>query len=358
MPAEAKRFSRVDRSWIRSQKQSFEMKSVIQCCLGSSVQENTKRLLLKDIQKEIEICSKSLNGYLEKKRRIFPRYFFLSNTSLLTLLSQSSSGINSVKPFLSSLFNAVSDLKLEEVKELREVSDTDLLENSSSPTLFKATTLLSQKEKSNLLNTPVEMEISEVYSSDGEVMALHKRVSLEKGAEVWMPKLKDSIAETLKRLLGSALQELNNNCSIEDLVVKYPSQLCLIGCIFVWTREAEAAIAEVKNERRAICVGSKKFSQHSARLIGLLIKGKWPGTEGNISPIQRIRLESVITFCNYLRDVYDSLIIRKIKDANDFEWQKCFRVYMSNDNGQQVIHFLNELDLTLRVLCSDEYKPK
>jgi dynein heavy chain len=34
MPNEAKRFSRVDKSWIRSQKQSFDMKSVLQCCLG------------------------------------------------------------------------------------------------------------------------------------------------------------------------------------------------------------------------------------------------------------------------------------------------------------------------------------
>ncbi|RNA30025.1 dynein gamma flagellar outer arm, partial [Brachionus plicatilis] len=115
MPAEAKRFLRVDKSWIRSQKQSYDMKSVLQCCLGSSVQENTKRVLLKDIQKELEICFKSLNAYLDKKRRLFPRYYFLSNPSLLALLNHfsNSGNISEVKSYFSSLFSALRDLKLD-----------------------------------------------------------------------------------------------------------------------------------------------------------------------------------------------------------------------------------------------------
>ncbi len=243
MPAEAKRFSRVDRSWVRSQKQTFEMKSVIQCCLGSSVQENTKRLLLKDIQKEIEICSKSLNAYLDKKRRTFPRYFFLSNSALLTLLRQgANNGITAAKPFLSSLFNAVGDLRLEQVKSLNDISAADIFEKSASPGLFKASTHISQKEKSSLNHAVIEYEIADVVSGDGESLTLLKRVSLEKGAEAWLPKLKEAIGETLKRHLTNALNDLNGGGSIEELVVRYPTQLCLIGCIFVWTKEAETAI--------------------------------------------------------------------------------------------------------------------
>ena len=114
MPTEAKRFSRIDKTWTRSQKQSFDMKSVIQCCLGSSVQENTKRALLKDIQKEFEICFRSLNVYLEKKRRSFPRYYFLSNSALITLLNFNSStdNLNDVKSYFSSIFASVFDIKV------------------------------------------------------------------------------------------------------------------------------------------------------------------------------------------------------------------------------------------------------
>ena len=155
MPAEAKRFSRVDRSWIRSQKQSFEMKSVIQCCLGSSVQENTKRLLLKDIQRELEICFKSLKSFLDKKRRLFPRYYFLSSTALTTLLSQTAGGIGTVRPFLSSLFCAVADLKLEELKDLASGSNLSFVDSKSadSPTMSKnnAQVATSKREQGELL---------------------------------------------------------------------------------------------------------------------------------------------------------------------------------------------------------------
>jgi len=50
--------------------------------------------------------------------------------------------------------------------------------------------------------------------------------------------------------------------------------------------------------------------------------------------VQRQRLEAAVTFCSYLRDLYDSLATRKIRDTSDFEWQKCFRVYTSNECGQ------------------------
>ena len=294
MPAEAKRFSRVDKSWIRSQKQSFEMKSVIQCCLGSSVQENTKRILLKDIQKELEICFKSLNAFLDKKRRAFPRYYFLSNSALLTLLSQNvtASNLSLIRPYLSSLFSAIADLKLEEAKDLKSTSSVSLLERSHSPTYFKNMHPLPQREKTIL----ADWEISEVHSADGEILTLLKRIGLDKGTETWVPRLKDSIAESLKRFLINSLADISSNGgSIEELAIKYPTQICLVGCVCFWTKEAELSILDIKNERKAISIASKKFSQHSARLLNLLTKTKWPNTEKPILPIHRIRIEAMIT---------------------------------------------------------------
>ncbi len=123
-----------------------------------------------------------------------------------------------------------------------DISAVDIFEKSASPGLFKASTHISQKEKSSLNHAVIEYEIADVVSGDGESLTLLKRVSLEKGAEAWLPKLKEAIGETLKRHLTNALNDLNGGGSIEELVVRYPTQLCLIGCIFVWTKEAETAI--------------------------------------------------------------------------------------------------------------------
>lgn len=204
MPAEAKRFSRVDKSWIKSQKQSYDMKSVIQCCLGSSVQENTKKILLKDIQKELEICNKSLNLYLEKKRKSFPRYYFLSNNALLTLLSHgfSADSVGELKPFLSTLFNSVSDFRLDDAKEKEE---KDLLQrsfvSSGSERRRKSSVVMPglastspsfilSRHNTKDIKISSDSEITEVLSGDGEFLTLLRRISIDKSCEIWLPRLK------------------------------------------------------------------------------------------------------------------------------------------------------------------------
>ena len=41
---------------------------------------------------------------------------------------------------------------------------------------------------------------------------------------------------------------------------------------------------------------------------------------------------------SYLRDTFDALASKKLKDLNDFEWQKCFRVYLQDEHGLFVPH--------------------
>ena len=37
----------------------------------------------------IELCEKSLSDYLEQKKKMFPRFYFVSNQALLDILSNS-----------------------------------------------------------------------------------------------------------------------------------------------------------------------------------------------------------------------------------------------------------------------------
>ena len=96
----------------------LEFSSVVQ--FGGKARFEVKvRILLKDVQKELEICFKSLNIYLDKKRHSFPRYYLLSNSSLLTLLSytnnmSSEAFVNTMMPLVSTLFNDINELNLGE----------------------------------------------------------------------------------------------------------------------------------------------------------------------------------------------------------------------------------------------------
>jgi dynein heavy chain len=67
---------------------------------------------LNDMNTRLEEIQKSLDMYLETKKVIFPRFYFISNDDLLEILGQSKNP-QAVQPHLKKLFDNIKSLKLQ-----------------------------------------------------------------------------------------------------------------------------------------------------------------------------------------------------------------------------------------------------
>jgi dynein heavy chain len=86
LPEDASRFDGADSSFRSLMAEMQENTYVVECCthIGRDV-------VMQQILKELEKCEYSLNEYLEVKKSIFPRFYFVSNAALLDILRYVSS---------------------------------------------------------------------------------------------------------------------------------------------------------------------------------------------------------------------------------------------------------------------------
>ncbi|XP_076466964.1 uncharacterized protein LOC143298129 [Babylonia areolata] len=370
LPQEAKRFARIDKGWTKMMKRAFDTRNVLQCCYGGEV---PKAVVLRHIHEELEICFKSLMGYLDNKRRAFPRFYFVSDPILLALLSRPND-LDSVKPHLRSIFMQLHDVKLEKAHEhiLDDSSSDDVRDVpyarysrtpaglsphdrgrtssgmssslqprsttppkidkrlhqhfSMNPALLQAGPSMLPSE--GLVDDVIAMDATTVLSSDGEVLPLIEKVRLADGVEVWLGKLRDSVGHTLKELNVSVVTDCTNGIAMEEWAHKYPSQVCRLGMLFHWTRECEQGIGEVRYDRKALQALLKKYTTNTGRLSSVMVRGVWRTLDEPMLPVHKARLECMITQSMYLRDVLDNMCGRKLREITDFEWRRSVRCYM------------------------------
>ncbi len=85
LPKEAKMFLKVDKEFATQMDRAAKTKLVIETCANESLRAELPVMFV-----ALEQCQRSLEGYLEQKRDKFPRFYFVSDAVLLSILSQGS----------------------------------------------------------------------------------------------------------------------------------------------------------------------------------------------------------------------------------------------------------------------------
>ncbi|GFR64149.1 dynein, axonemal, heavy chain 2 [Elysia marginata] len=118
---------------------------------------------------KLEEIQKSLDMYLETKRQIFPRFYFLSNDDLLEILGQSKNP-EAIQPHLKKCFDNIKSLKLSKAG-------------------------VQQK-----------WEAAGMYSCEGEYVEFAHSVLVEGPVEAWLCDVEKTMRWTLKEILRACRQ--------------------------------------------------------------------------------------------------------------------------------------------------------
>lgn len=78
---------------------------------------------------------KGLSDYLETKRILFPRFFFLSDDELLEILAQTKN-VRAVQPYLRKCFENIKQLKFEDDLKITRMYSAEYEEVFLTPSLY------------------------------------------------------------------------------------------------------------------------------------------------------------------------------------------------------------------------------
>lgn len=207
------------------------------------------------------------------------------------------------------------------------------------------------------------------------IMHYLHQVPLSCGVEQWASQLFSSVHSTLHHHITSPVCSGDSSpLSLEDTVRSQVAQVACMALFFQWCRETEQALIQCRYDRRAIPGARAKFNMWATgKLAMLVVRSMWRGSEEPVTSQQRASLEALAMVCNYplshallnysfqlslwLRDVLDDLCHRKMRDINDFEWQRylrpSFSALLETDKEEDTENESNE-STTVVLKCLDQ----
>ncbi|EAY14826.1 Dynein heavy chain family protein [Trichomonas vaginalis G3] len=271
---EARDWNNVDKSWNNIMTQTHahpEFQTVMhRDHLLEDFLENNKLL---------DSITQGLNQYLEAKRLGFPRFFFLSNDELISILSHTKD-FDQIQKSMNKLFEYVNTITVDEDMMITAMNDDGL-------------------ETVKLVN-----------HVDGDTPEV----------EDWLNAFEDEMRNTLKESITNALPAAKKK-KREVWINEFPAQVILISNQIMWTQQVTDVLSQQK--LRGLKVLQSKFIEGLEGLTAIIRQPLSLSTRQVISCLLILEVHN--------RDIITDLIKQEVVDVESFKWIQQLRYYWEDN---------------------------
>ena len=277
LPEESKNFVVIDSDMKTIMAEGGKIKNILNFCTRPGMLKQ-----LEEIQKQLKICEKALNDFLDGKRRAFPRFYFVSVNDLLDILSNGNNP-EKVNRHMSKIFQAIEKLDLEIVEGDRP------------------------KAKSMVTCVGVEkVDFTQPLKLEGKV---------ENYLTECIKTMRGTLYDIVKASLPAQAQMERKNWIQRD-----PAQVTLLVNMIVWCRTTEKSFISMQS---GVLEAMKNYYNENVNSLTELIKM----VQGELTRSLRQTVMCLITMDTHSRDVIQKLIDENVRKPDEFQWQSQLKFY-------------------------------
>eukprot|EP00698_Gefionella_okellyi_P011837 TRINITY_DN3147_c0_g1_i1.p1 TRINITY_DN3147_c0_g1~~TRINITY_DN3147_c0_g1_i1.p1 ORF type:complete len:4003 (-),score=857.71 TRINITY_DN3147_c0_g1_i1:159-12167(-) len=283
LPEDCERFRGIDVVVKQVLKDCGRVKVVVTLC-------NEEGLLkkLEALQKDLNICQKALDNYLEGKRAAFPRFYFVSTADLLDILSNGNQPRKIMK-HIPKIFQAIKTLQLED-------KDVD--------------------------GRPIATGLDACVGI--EQVTFHQKLPLVGRVEEYLHTVIKTMQVSLARVLRDGIKDYEVHKPRHLWLNDYPSQCMLVTTQVYFTSQVVETFALMEaGDKDALKKYNKKQIDQLVKLITLV--------QGELSKPVRQKVMVLITLDTHARDVVGNMIRDGVSSAKSFAWESQLRQVWMED---------------------------
>ena len=246
-------------------------------------------LSISKMDEGLEKIQKSLDQYLETKRNVFPRFYFVSDDDLLEILGQSKDPM-AVQKHMKKCFEGIKSLKM------------------TPPCISQRT-----------------YEASIMYSPDGEFAPFADSVVIDGAVELWLVQVEKAMRRGISKLLNISIQAYKGKK--EKWVRDTIGQLLITTGSIMWTIDCSRALLAIAGgSKGALRQQKKKQVSYLNKLTGII--------RSPLSKVDRNKVVALITMEIHNRDVMERMVKANCNAVSDFEWLSQLRFVFVKDAAE------------------------